>query len=324
MEVLAFQDGAWRRRGDVGPEAARDLAWGPTHVWIRLEGLAQERLEGLGALFNLHPLAIEDVRNHRQRPKVEDYPQLTFVVARAPRWDAKMQELTWITVGLFLGPDFLLTASTDPVSELDAVANRLLASHPTAKTSSIDHVLYQVVDSLVDAYFPIMDDLEERIEDIELGVLESAEREELQAILDLKRTVSRIRKTVFPMREAMESLERGDHPHIRDETRIYLRDVSDHMTRLAERLEHVKEVAILSQETWNATLANQTNRVVKALTGITIVLTIPMLIGTVWGMNLQGIPQWDPLHITPFWTMVLATVLLTVPAWFFARRRDWL
>jgi magnesium transporter len=319
MRVLAFEGGAWRQSGDIAPEAARDLAWGPTHVWIRLEGLAQSKLDALGAVFDLHPLAIEDVRNHRQRPKVEDYPNLTFVVARAPRWNPETEEMTWLTVGLFLGPDFLITCCTDPVAELDAVEKRIATTKASPKTSTIDHVFYQVLDSLVDSYFPMMDDLEDRIEELEEGVVQSPERHELAKIMELKRIISQTRKTVYPMREAMVLLEKGEHPNIRDETCIYLRDVADHMTRLVERLEHVKEVAVLTQETWNATTQNQTNKVVKLLTGYTIVLTVPMLIGTFFGMNLpRGFPDWN------FWHVTLGAVALMFPLYFFARKYDWL
>lgn len=324
MRVLAFEGGAWRTSGDLAPEAARDLAWGPTHVWIRLEGLQQSKLDALGAVFDLHPLAIEDVRNHRQRPKVEDYPNLTFVVARAPRWNQETDEMSWLTVGIFLGPDFLITVCTDPVAELDAVERRLLATKVTPKTASIDHAFYQVLDTIVDAYFPLMDDLEDRIEQLEEGVVESPEHHELTKIMDLKHIVSQTRKTVFPMREAMVELEKGEHPNIRDETCIYLRDVADHMTRLAERLEHVKEVAVLTQETYNATLQNQTNRTVKLLAGVTFVVTIPMLIGTFFGMNLEGIPRWDPIGIGQFWTVAMGASAIMVPLYLLARKWNWL
>lgn len=325
VQVLAFENGAWRKRAQLEPETARELAWGPTHVWIRLEGLAEEKLDALGAVFNLHPLSIEDVRNHRQRPKVEDYPDLTFVVARAPRWDKANDELTWLTVGIFLGPDFLITCCTDPVAELDAVEKRLLSGRATAKTSTIDNVLYQVVDTLVDSYFPIMDDLEDRIEELETGVLEGPDPEELEKIQEIKHIVSRTRKTIFPMREAMVSLERGEHPHIRDETRIYLRDVSDHMTRLAERLEHVRESAVLGQESWNAATTHQTNKIIKFLAGITIVLTVPMIIGTFFGMNLEGVGVgWSLFGLSPFATVTLGSIALMVPIYFWARYNKWL
>lgn len=319
MRVLAFQDGAWRESGDIAPEAARDLAWGPTLVWIRLEGLAQAKLESLGVVFDLHPLALEDVMSHRQRPKVEDYPNLTFVIVRAPRWDRENDEMSWLTLGIFLGPDFLITVCTDPVAELDAVERRLLSPKAGAKAASIDHVFYNVIDTIVDSYFPIMDELEDRIESLEEGVIESAERHELAKIQDLKHIVSQVRKTIFPMREVMVALERGEYPNIREETRIYLRDVSDHTTRLAERLEHVKEVAVLSQETWNATLANQTNLVVRRLTLVTVALLVPNLIAQLFGMNLPGIPEgWT------FWAVTGGIVALTALGFAAARLAKWL
>lgn len=324
MRVLAFEGGAWRQSGDLRPEEARDLAWGPTHVWIRLEGLAQSKLDALAAVFDLHPLTLEDVRNHRQRPKVEDYPNLTFVVARAPRWNQETDEMSWLTVGIFLGPDFLITVCTDPVAELDIVEKRLLSTKVTPKTATIDHAFYQVLDTIVDSYFPIMDDLEDRIEQLEEGVVQSPERHELAKIMDLKHIVSQTRKTVYPMREATVELEKGEHPNIRDETCIYLRDVADHMTRLAERLEHVKEVAVLTQETYNATLQNQTNRTVKLLAGVTFVVTIPMLIGTFFGMNLTGIPTWHLFGLPPFWTVTLGATALMGPLYLIAKKWDWL
>lgn len=319
MRLLQFAGGQWCESRGLAPEAARDLAWGPTHVWIRLEGLAQEKLENLAAIFNLHPLAIEDVRSHRQRPKVEDYPDLTFVVVRAPRWDKANDEITWLTVGLFLGPDFLITACTDPVAELDAVERRLLQVKQPAKSNTIDNVFYQVLDAVVDAYFPILEDLEDRIEELEEGVLESPEEHELRKIMDIKHIVSQTRKTIFPMREAMVSLEKGEHPHIRRETEIYLRDVADHMTRLAERLEHVRELAILTQETYNAATQNQTNRIIKLLTGVTLVATVPMLIGTFFGMNLTGgFPQLN------FWHVTLGSLLIMAPIYAFVKWKDWI
>lgn len=315
MRILQFRDGQWCPAHDLAPNQARDLAWGPTHVWVRLEALPGTSLENLGATFNLHPLAIEDVLNHRQRPKVEDYPDLTFAVVRVPRWDGK--NLDWLTLGLFLGPDFLVTASTDAVPELDGVERRLLAAKPTGRTGSIDHVFYLVLDAIVDAYFPILDGLEDHLEELEEGALASPEPHELRGIVDLKRTVSRVRKTVFPMREAMVFLERGDHAHIRPETRLYLRDVADHMTRLAERLEHVREVASLAQESYNMALQNQTNRIVKLLTGVTLVATVPMLIGTLLGMNLQHLPNWD------FWPVTLVSLGAMLPLLYVARRYGW-
>jgi magnesium transporter len=272
----------------------------------------------LGSVFNLHPLAIEDVRSHRQRPKVEDYDNLTFVVARAPRWNHEEDELSWLTVGIFLGPDFLITACTDPVAELDAIEKRLLTTKAGPKTSTIDHVFYQVLDAIVDAYFPLMDDLEDRIEDMEEGILDSPENAELHKIQSFKHVASQVRKTIFPMREAMVALEKGEYPNIREETAVYLRDVADHTTRLTERLDHVKEVAILAHETYFAQLQSQTNTVVKRLTGITLVFLVPTILASIGGMNfLEGFP---PIH---FWTATAIVLGSTVVTAFIAWRLKW-
>ena len=318
VEVLSFQNGSGCKTTELQPEAARDLAWGPTLVWVRLEGIEPKKLESLGAVFNLHPLALEDVQSHRQRPKVEDYPDLTFVVARAPRWNEQKDEMSWLTVGIFLGPDFLITVCTDPVEELDHVQRKLMTGKAGPKNSTIDHVFYQILDSIVDAYFPLMDQLEDRIENLEEGVLAGPDQDEIDQIQNFKRIVSRIRKTVFPMREAMVALEKGDHPNIRDETCIYLRDVADHTTRLAERLDHVKEVAVVAHESYYAALQSQTNRIVKVLAGITFVVTVPMLMGTFFGMNSPQMPDW------PWWFVTGGLVASMVPLYLLARKWDWL
>lgn len=317
MRLLKFESGAWGVAEALEPQQARALAYSPVQTWIRLEGEAADKLDSLGAVFDLHPLAIEDVRNPRQRPKVEDYPNLTFVVARAPRWDGD-DELLWQNVGIFLGPDFILTCSPEPVTELDQVERRLLTQRPGPRTGTVDNVLYQVVDTLVDAYFPVMEGLEDRIEAIETGVVEGADKYELAQIQDLKHAVSRMRKTIYPMREAMVGLERGEHPNITQDTRLYLRDVADHTTRLAERLEHVQELAVLAQETYNATLANQTNTVVKRLAGITFVLTIPMLVASIFGMNFGDYPMWGP------WIPAFVVTATMLPSYLLARKWDWL
>ncbi|HET6398989.1 MAG TPA: magnesium transporter CorA family protein, partial [Candidatus Thermoplasmatota archaeon] len=262
---------------------------------------------------------------HRQRPKVEDYEDLTFVVARAPRWNRETDEMSWLTIGLFLGPDFLITACTDPVAELDFVERRLLTMKVSPKTSSIDHVFYQVLDAVVDAYFPIMDELEDRIEAVEEGAIDSPELVELEQIQNFKHVVSQTRKTVYPMREAMLSLQLGEHPNIREETKVFLRDVADHTTRLAERLEHVKELAILAHESYNAALQNETNRTIKFLAGITLVLMVPTLIGTFYGMNLDGVEQqWRLAGLNPFWSVVAVAGASMLPLYFLARRWNWL
>ncbi len=296
MRFIAYQDGAWQFKEGLSREEARDLALGPTPVWVRAGGTPAENLDNLAEWLDLHPLAIEDVRNPRQRPKVEDYPGTTFIVVRVPR--VHEHDLGWVQVGIFLGEGFLLTASESPVPELDRTMKRLLAGSicPDGRT---DTLLYHVLDAVVDSYFPFMDRLEEGLDGVEDRAMESADRETFQEIRQYKDIIARTRKVVPPMREAMLSLERGRHPNIHEDLALYLRDVSDHMVRLAERLEHIKEVTINVRDVWNATLANQQNTVMKRLTVVAGLLLFPGLVAGLGGMNFEaGFPQWGYWQVT--------------------------
>jgi magnesium transporter len=313
MRVVAFQEGRWDTVEGLGRTALRELALGPVPVWIRADSVAATEWTDLGRWFDLHPLALEDIQTPGQRPKVEGYGDITFAVIRAPRYHEG--ELTWISVGLFLGHDFVLTATAAQVPEMDALEQRLASGAWPGDGGAVDRVFYHVVDALVDAYFPMMDALEDDLETLEDIVLERADRDGIEGIRDLKNLVSRMRKVVPQMREAALSLERNVHPNVTDATRVYLRDVSDHMARISERLDHVKEVALTAQETWNATLAAQQNEAMKRLTVLFALFLVPTFLASVGGMNFPGQPAW------PFWSVTGAMFVLIVSGVVFAWRR---
>lgn len=310
MRILAWGEAGWALADDLGGPAAREAILGPQPVWARSEGDLDENWHRFGEWFDIHPLALEDIRNERQRPKVEDYEGLTFAVLRIPR--VRDGELEWTQVGVFLGEGFVLTASSEHVPELDLVEDRLLRLQSSDRPA-LDRVFHRVIDAIVDAWFPYMDEMEDTLEDLEDTVLDRASKEELAQIRDMKHRISKTRKVIAPMRETTLSLERGDHPNIGPDVRIYLRDVADHMIRLAERLDHVKEVALIAQETWNATLANQMNVVMKRLTMVAALLLIPSLMAGLGGMNFPNFPNWDYWTATGF--IVGFTVLAGIVGW---------
>ncbi len=285
-------------------------------TWVRAGGVEQRMMEELGEAFGLHPLAVEDVMYPRTRPKIEDYPDLTFIVVRIPRYD---EELEWQQVGLFLGTDFLVTASAAPVKELDTLEQRILGRGLPEGRETSCQLLYMALDAIVDRWLPFMDELEEQIDGMEEDAADTPSPELLAEIRDMKRLISKVRKVSQPMREAFLSLERSDHPHIRETTKIYLRDVSDHMVRIAERLDHVKEMALIAQETWNATLANQQNQVMKRLTVIAALLLFPGLIAGLGGMNFEaGFPQ------LPYWWVTGGIFAFIVIGFAISAWRKWL
>jgi magnesium transporter len=292
MRVLQREENVWVHHEIESEHELRELAFGPELVWIRSTGSTPEEFAHLGELFELHPLALEDVQNARQRPKVEDYPGVTFVVVRVPQREG--HDVEWLQVGIFVGKDFVLTASTNRNPILDSAEKRLLAGLTSRTVDSADSLFHLIVDTLVDAYFPYLHALQDELEDLEDEVLERAGKQELARIRDLKHEISQTRRIVLPMREAMLSVERAEHPNIAAETRPYLRDVADHMIRINEQVEHVKEVALIAQETWNSTLANSQNESMRRLTVVAALLLVPGLLAGLGGMNFeQGFPAWS-------------------------------
>jgi magnesium transporter len=318
MRLLACRDAGWHDESGIPPAQARELALGPVPVWVRADGVVHgEEWSQIGEWFDLHPLALEDMRNPRQRPKVEDYPGFTFTVLRVPR--LVDGDVAWTQVGVFLGAGFVMTASADRLPELDDVEKRILAGDWRGRGGELDMLFYFLLDAIMDTWFPYMDGLEDRLEEVEDAVLDRADKQRLRQIRDIKSLASRTRKVLSPTREAVLSLERMEHPNIRSETRIYLRDVADHTIRLAERLEHVREVALIAQETWNSTLANQQNETMKRLTIVAALLLFPTLVAGIGGMNFEAdFPDWN------FWVVTMGLLAFIVIGAGVARWRGWL
>jgi magnesium transporter len=317
MRILAWEDGAWTPREGLSRDEARALALGPIPVWVRAEGEGPHVWDQLGDWFDLHPLALEDIQSERQRPKVEDYPEFTFAITRIPRLES--EELTWSMVGVFLGEGFVVSACPQKVEEFDEAERRFMAGDWRGRDGGLDMVFYHVLDVIIDSWFPLMDELEERLDDLSDEVLDKADKALLRRVRDIKELASRTRRVLAPTRDAMMSLERAEHPYVRAETRLYLRDVADHTVRLAERLDHVRETALIAQETWNATLANQQNETMKRLTVVAALLLFPALLAGIGGMNFAGgFPSWD------FWAVTTGILAFVVVGLLVAVWRKWL
>ncbi len=297
MRVFSLRGGTWSMKDNATAQEARALVVDDEITWIRAGGKGLDTLDRLAKEFHLHPLSMEDIRNNRQRPKVEDYEDHTFVVLRVPVY--RNDEVEWRQAGIFIGSDFVITAGQEYLQELASVERHVLQKGLPKDRNTACYLAYLIIDAIVDAWFPFMDALEETIEELEDIVIDRADKKELARIRDMKHIISRTRKVSAPMREALLFLERSEHPNVSPATQVYLRDVSDHMVRLAERLEHVKEVALIAQETWNSTLANTQNEQMRRLTIVAALLLFPGLVAGLGGMNFEaGFPSWGYWQVT--------------------------
>jgi magnesium transporter len=304
-------------------------------AWIGLYRPAEAQLLSLASEFGLHELAIEDAIVAHQRPKLERYDDTLFVVLRAARYLDETEEVDFGELHVFVGPDFVLTVRHGEAPNLSAVRRRMEADPPLLARGP-EAILYAIVDTVVDGYAPVVAGLQNDIDEIETEVFRgdpSASRR----IYELSREVIEFQRATRPLMGMLESLSAGfDKYGIDDELRRYLRDVTDHLTTVAERVDGFRQM-LQDILTVNATLVSQAqneemrhltrasytqNEEIKRISSWAAILFAPTLIGTIYGMNFASMPE---LHWFFGYPLALALMALTCASLYVIfKRRDWL
>jgi len=257
----------------------------PTVTWINVEGLNDiPFLEGLGKLFDFHPLALEDVLNCGQRPKLEDYGDYHFLVMKSLL--LKDDELQLEQISFFLSGNYIITLQELPGDSFEKVRERIRQNRSgKIRGQGPDYLLYALVDALIDEFFPVLESYGERIEELEDEVVLEPEPETLQEIHRIKRDLLDLRRTAWPERDVINSLQREDAHLIRPETRVYLRDCYDHMVQVIDMIETYRDLSGGLLEVYLSSTSNRLNEVMKVLTIISTIFIPLNFIAGVYGMN---------------------------------------
>ena len=294
--------------------------------WIHVQGL-QDRtaIRLLAEKYQIHPLAIEDALDGAHRPKAEDYPAIgdlpgrLFVVARRVRFQDSVPHAE--QVSLFLGRNTLLSFEQSPCEAIEQVRVRIGNPRSRLRGNDASFLLYSILDSIVDRFFPILDEVSGRLEEAEERVLDRPHPETLKSMHRIKRDLVLIRRVAWPMRELIAQLQRERHECLSEITQTYFRDVYDHCVQIIDLIETYREIANAVAETYVSLISNRTNDIMKVLTIIgTIFIPLTFLAG-VYGMNMH-IPenQW-PYTYPVFWGVCI--VIAVFMLWRF-RRGGWL
>lgn len=300
-------------------------AW--SHVrWVNVDGLTDmEVLRAVAEKYQLHPLAIEDMVHPLERPKVEDFPESAdqpgrlFVIARAI--DERDGSLHSDQVSLFLGRTTLLTFQDVHRQDLEPIRQRIRNPDSRVRQSDVSFLLYALLDSIVDRYYPVLERYSERLSDLDEELLEHPTRGTLQRIHAIKRELLLMRRAAWPLRDVIAQLQRDRHVCLSETAQTYLRDVHDHCVQIIDLIETYREISNGLAETYVSEVSNRTNDTVKVLTIIgTIFIPLTFLAG-VYGMNMPIPENQSPLTYPLFWLACLA-VAGGMLLWF--RRRGWL
>jgi magnesium transporter len=280
-------------------------------LWLNVDGLGDpDVLRRIGETFDLHPLALEDVVNVHQRPKVEHYPQHLFFVARMlgiqdPR---ETEQLS-----LFLGKNYLLTFQEKPGDCFETIRQRIRQKQGRVRSCGPDYLAYLLIDAVVDNYFPALERCGERLDEVEQQVLVGPDPSVVKPIYAIKNELLVMRRAIWPLRDVMNNVFREQQPLISSDTRVFWRDCYDHTVQILDILESEREASASLIEIYMSSLSNRTNDIMKVL-AIMTTLFIPLsFIASLEGMNFeQSRSPWNMPELKWYWGYPMILMVMTL------------
>jgi magnesium transporter len=263
-----------------------------TVTWVNIDGIHQEEIiEKMGACCNLHPLLLEDIVNTNQRPKFEDFGDYIFIVLKMLSYNDKDHGLNIEQVSVIFGPHFVISFQESEGDVFNPVRERIRNGKGRIRKMGSDYLAYALIDAVVDNYFIILEKMGEDIESLEEELVKNPISRTLQQIHKLKRELIFVRKSVWPLREVINALERSESSLMQKTTLIYLRDVYDHTIQVIETVETFRDMASGMLDTYLSSLSNRMNEVMKVLTIIATIFIPLTFISGIYGMNFKYMPE---------------------------------
>ena len=261
-------------------------------TWLNVTGLHDlEIIEKVGKRFDIHSLVLEDILNTFQRPKIEDFGNYIFLVLKMLDYDRERKEVRSEQVSFLVGTHFLISFQEIEGDVFLPVRERIRKGRGKIRAGNSDYLLYALVDAIVDNYFLIMEGIGEDIEDIEAQLLEKPDPESLHSVQKLRKELIFLRKGVWPLREILNSMLRGELKLINRSTIIFLRDVYDHTIQVIETTETFRDMVSGLQDLYLSSVSNRMNEIMKVLTIIaTIFIPLTFIVG-IYGMNFEFMPE---------------------------------
>jgi len=295
-----------------------------TVTWINIDGIQQtDILEKIGSCFSLHPLVMEDILNTEQRPKIENYGEYLYLVLKMLYYDDAANIVSTEQISLIVGQNYVISFQEGIEGDVFGhVRERLRNEKGRARKLGSDYLAYSLVDAIVDNYFAIIEKLGENIEVIEEKLVTNPTTQTLHEIHNLKREMIYLRKAVWPLREVISSLERGETPLIHDATRLYLRDVYDHTIQVIDTTETYRDMVSGMLDIYLSSISNRLNAVMKVLTIIATIFMPLTFIAGVYGMNFKHMPEleWRYGYFLIWGVMILIGVFMLI----YFKKKKWL
>jgi magnesium transporter len=293
-----------------------------TITWINIDGIHEtDILEKLGECFGFHPLILEDILNTHQRPKVEDFNDYIYFVLKMIDYSAKANVISIEQVSIIIGKNYVISLQEKPLEIYEPIRNRIKNDKSKIRNAGSDYLAYLLIDSIIDNYFSVLEKIGEKIENVENRLVANPTQKTLKTIYNLKRNMLYMRKSTWPLREIISRLERGEISLINDSTRIYIRDIYDHIIQVIDTIETFRDMLSGMVDIYLSSISNRLNEVMKILTIISTIFIPITFIASIYGMNFRFMPEiswkWSYLVV---WAIILFIIIYMV---IYFKRKKW-
>ncbi|MBU1120568.1 MAG: magnesium/cobalt transporter CorA [archaeon] len=323
IELIDFNESQFQEKEIENIEDCFPFKDTPTITWINISGLHQtEILEKIGKQFGVHPLVLEDIVHTTQRPKTEDFESYLFVVLKRIDYNDKIKEINVEQLSMIIGSNFVISFQETEGNVFNPVRQRIRNGKGKTRKLGSDYLAYSLIDAVVDNYFIILEKLGGEIEEIEEELIQNPKPEILNAVHRLKRQLIFLRKSVWPLREVISNLQRGESKLIKKTTGIYLRDVYDHTIQVIDTVETFRDMTSGMLDVYLSSVSNKMNEVMKVLTIIATIFIPMTFVAGMYGMNFEFMPElkWEWSYPLVWLTVIIIAGSMLL----YFRRKKWI
>ena len=324
IRVIDYNEDKFEEKEAKNIEECFDYKNSNSISWINIDGLHEVGIiEKIGKHYNIHSLVLEDILNVGQRPKIEDHDDYLYIVFKMFSIGEGTSEVKNEQISLLMIKNTVITFQENIGDIFEPVRDRLRAAKGRIRKSGADYLTYALIDIVVDNYFIVLEKLGEIIEDLEDELVSSPKPEDLQLIHKLRREMILLRKSVWPMREVLSAMYRGESELINESTEIFLRDIYDHTIQVIDTIESYRDMITGMLDTYLSSLSFRMNEVMKVLTIIATIFIPLTFVAGVYGMNFHHMPEldWGWFYPVGFWIFSLIIVLGML---YYFKRKHWL
>jgi magnesium transporter len=323
LSILNFDEKGYEEKEIKTIEECFSYKDKPSITWINIDGLHDvEIIAKIGNEFNLHPLIMEDILHTNQRPKMDDFDNYLFIVLRMLYYDHIENEIISEQLSLILWNNLVISFQETTGDIFEPVKERIRKDKGRIRKMGPDFLLYALIDAVVDNYLIVLENINERVEDLEEELISRPEPRTLESIHNFKRELIFLKKALWPLRDLIGTLERGETELIQEKTTIFFKDVYDHTIHMIDTVETYRDLVSGMMEVFLTSVSNRMNEVMKMLTIIATIFIPLTFIAGVYGMNFNNMPEltWHYGYYMILFVMLI--VALNMLIWF--KRKDFL